>query len=545
MQAKIYKKSDATEARKRIFSKSFLAGLAFVLIILAFLGYGLNFIERSSFEVNGEKSYALIDEAMISMQYAKNLSDGNGLVWNADGERVEGYSNPLWVLVMTLVHLLPIPLTQTSYFVKLISLFFLLLNLYIVWRIAREFTESKVIPLLAVFLTAFYYPLNNWALHGLEIGFLALLLNAAVLISLRSIKNKKFHPLAYVLLAFAILLRWEATVIALILVIGMAWIDKENRKQHLQWGLGAVVFALAALTLFSLIYYGEWLPNSAYLLSGISLPLRMSLGLKYFWDFVWKSDWVLFVIPFSLLFLNRTRGLLLLFSIVLGQMAYSIFVGGDAWEFIGGANRFIAAVMPLFFILFVLALGEIAKLLIAKSKMNGINILSATLLVVFSVISLFSFNKLNVNDDVQVWTLEKKPVFTAEIERQLAMSLTLERVTTEDAVIAVTSSGTLPYFSGRTSIDLLGKNDAFISHGETRINSSLFHPGNFRPGHNKWNYAYSIGELAPDVIAQFLDNTDEELAPYLANYELIKVDGIPLYFRQDSSHVRWDLLQGK
>src|SRR5689334_19781398 len=40
------------------------------------------------------------DDAMTSMQYAKNLALGNGLVFNV-GERVEGYTNFLWVLVMT------------------------------------------------------------------------------------------------------------------------------------------------------------------------------------------------------------------------------------------------------------------------------------------------------------------------------------------------------------------------------------------------------------------------------------------------------------
>src|SRR5262245_45338199 len=40
------------------------------------------------------------DDAMTSMQYAKNLAEGNGLVFNV-GERVEGYTNFLWVIMMT------------------------------------------------------------------------------------------------------------------------------------------------------------------------------------------------------------------------------------------------------------------------------------------------------------------------------------------------------------------------------------------------------------------------------------------------------------
>src|SRR5918993_5205805 len=39
----------------------------------------------------------LSDDALISLRYAKRLVEGHGLTWNA-GERVEGYSNLLWVL---------------------------------------------------------------------------------------------------------------------------------------------------------------------------------------------------------------------------------------------------------------------------------------------------------------------------------------------------------------------------------------------------------------------------------------------------------------
>src|SRR6185295_13134955 len=41
----------------------------------------------------------LSDDAFISFRYADHLARGLGLVWNA-GERVEGYTNFLWVLLM-------------------------------------------------------------------------------------------------------------------------------------------------------------------------------------------------------------------------------------------------------------------------------------------------------------------------------------------------------------------------------------------------------------------------------------------------------------
>ena len=40
-----------------------------------------------------------IDDSFISYRYAANLAAGHGLVFN-HGEWVEGYSNPMWVLIL-------------------------------------------------------------------------------------------------------------------------------------------------------------------------------------------------------------------------------------------------------------------------------------------------------------------------------------------------------------------------------------------------------------------------------------------------------------
>ena len=47
----------------------------------------------------------IVDDVYISFRYAKNLVDGHGLVFNP-GERVEGYTNFLWVILSALSFLL-------------------------------------------------------------------------------------------------------------------------------------------------------------------------------------------------------------------------------------------------------------------------------------------------------------------------------------------------------------------------------------------------------------------------------------------------------
>jgi hypothetical protein len=67
--------------------------------------------------------------------------------------------------------------------------------------------------------------------------------------------------------------------------------------------------------------------------------------------------------------------------------------------------------------------------------------------------------------------------------------------TAPSTAVAVVGAGSTPYFDHRPSVDLLGKMDPVVARGRP-------HPGNFLPGHDKWDYAHSIGALRPGVLAQ-------------------------------------------
>jgi hypothetical protein len=96
---------------------------------------------------------------------------------------------------------------------------------------------------------------------------------------------------------------------------------------------------------------------------------------------------------------------------------------------------------------------------------------------------------------------------------QLAVALRAKGLPT-DALIAVFHAGTLPYFKPDHRFhDMLGKSDRRIAH-------SRAHAG--PPGHNKWDFAYSIGELRPALIVTagpFAGATDAEMARRAATGE--------------------------
>ena len=123
----------------------------------------------------GRRVFCLFDDAMISMTYARNLVEGFGLNWARRGAPVEGFTHPLWTALMVPVNLLPLPLDRRCLVVQVVSAALLLLNVELVRRLVlRHFTRPGARQWLpACALTAFYYPLNFWALEGMETGSVA------------------------------------------------------------------------------------------------------------------------------------------------------------------------------------------------------------------------------------------------------------------------------------------------------------------------------------------------------------------------------------
>jgi hypothetical protein len=76
--------------------------------------------------------------------------------------------------------------------------------------------------------------------------------------------------------------------------------------------------------------------------------------------------------------------------------------------------------------------------------------------------------------------------------------------TPPNATVAVVGAGNIVFFDHRKSVDLLGYNDHYIA---TRAPHLLIST----PGHEKWDYAYSIGKLRPDVVVGLFEATPNDL----------------------------------
>ena len=209
----------------------------FAALLIGFLYYAWRYIQATSFDIGGTRYYILFDDAMISMRYAYNLAHGNGLVWNV-GERVQGFTNPLWVLYMAGLHLLPLEagsdqpggadhgrrscwrrpctLCAASWSTSLTTC-------RRCWRPWRSQHSTR--------------PLNSYVFLGMEVSALALVLTAAVWIVLRN-GTERFTPWLYVLLAVGTLLRSDAAVPYVIILAAQLILQKQFRGRNLAWGLG-------------------------------------------------------------------------------------------------------------------------------------------------------------------------------------------------------------------------------------------------------------------------------------------------------------------
>ena len=334
--------------------------MALVLIFSAI------FVVRQAVPILGESYYVLFDDAMISMTYARNLAEGYGLTWFPGAAPVEGFTNPLWTVLMAVVHMLPIHESKTSLVVMSASIPLLLAIMVLVAKICDELTPGDAaVRSISAVLAGTYYGMAYWSLRGMEVGLMSVLVLWGYLLVLRLARETTPVRGAslFGVLVLLVLLRMDGLVPGLVLAGGVFWILKGRVCTCLPIAMVCAMGAtLGVMTIWRHEYYGEWLPNTYYLkLTGAPLLERWGRGLRVLVELLWVHLW--WPIALAGFELYRTRrdwiankGSLLALALIATQCAYSAHVGGDAWEGLQIANRYICITIPLLTMLAVRAL---------------------------------------------------------------------------------------------------------------------------------------------------------------------------------------------
>ena len=503
--------------------------MAFAALLAGYLAYAWRFILLTTVVVDGVTYFTLFDDAMVSMRYARNLASGRGLVWNPGGERLEGFTNPLWTLFMAAVHFVGAPPHRICLYVQVAAMLALVATLVQVRRLARRLApDAPAVSLAAALITAFYLPLNNWTLQGMEVGLLALLATTACVQALRWAKGQTRGIALALTLALAVWVRMDALGVA-VAILGFVAIAEPTRRPAAARGLAVVVASLVLQTALRAAYYGDLLPNTyALKMTGVPVAERFAHGVAVAARFLAQA-WPLALAGVAAVpALRRNRLALLPPCVFVIQLLYSIWVGGDAWEWWGGANRYVCVAMPAVFVTCVQGLHLVLSRLVGVARPR----LAAGLVTVSAAVLLVPFNAVNRNAR-PIWMLRDRPLHVFENGKNIRRARLLADITLPTASAAVTSAGTVPYYADRQMIDLLGKNDRHVSRLPGRAIP-------FYPGHMKWDYGYSIGRLRPDVVIE-LWLSPEEAEPFLrADYRRVRMGEFLWWLRKDSPHVLWD-----
>jgi hypothetical protein len=442
-----------------------LTGSAFVLLAVEVVSLTRAAI-RDAVMMGGGRYYVLGDDAMISMRYAYNLAHGLGLVWNP-GEYVQGITNLGWTLVMAGVHALGVPLEVAPLVVKLISVAIL--------GVTAATLLLRLQP-LAGFVAAALAATDGasllWGLNGFETTLEAFLILLACLPFLDG-RPATFSPiwaaLAFVVRPDAIVVVAWASVLALM----------RRRSREMATALAGLLI-VAGVFLFQKLYYGDWLPNTFHL-KATHGAARIEQGLAYLAGSALGEFALLPLLLVPLVLVLFRRDLAMVCVLPTAWATYVVWVGGDAFC----CARFFAPMVPTMAALAGLLTWELVKL--RRWVVLAVVVAGLAWPVGLGVSLLRRGATQPVAQSIHGVCLAE--IGKARVPR--------------DSVIGVYFAGTVPYFMPEHRFhDFLGKSDRVIAR-------SAAHRGPV--GHNKWNYEYSLGQVAPSVIvtAAPFDSDDE------------------------------------
>jgi arabinofuranosyltransferase len=449
----------------------------------------------------------LCDDAFISFRYARNLAQHGELVYNFDPlERVEGYTNFLWVLLLALgdvvglapERLAPI-LTATA------ALGSLGLVALISAALRRRFGPGEAEPhafalvdLLAPALLVLTPEFVVWASSGLETSVALALVLAAIYAWLRG-----RIEVAAVFAGLAGLTRLDA--LFGIAAFGIAWLALVGRQQPssaIPWrrvALASLTFAslLAAQLLFRKLYYGEWLPNTwAVKHHGALLRPTYGVGYLQFW-----ADRLALVWLAPLLVLVRPRHVLLVLPIAV-QLGWAWSIGGDFMAY----GRFLLPATTLLALWIGLALAEAREQLrdrVAARWIDATWLALALLLVIAAAARVparlhedreHAHLHIDASDPHSGPGFESVTAMRRFAAIRLAAGAALAEQLPPDTTLTVGAAGAMPYAAGLTAYDAYGLVDPSVVASTTpRVDGA-------RPGHQLHASIATMLTHEPDLL---------------------------------------------
>lgn len=319
----------------------------------------------------------LIDDAGISFAYARNLIHGHGLVSQAGVAPVEGFSNPLWTLL--LAPLFVSDPVDPTWAVKCVSLSLVLVTFVLVSGVNRRlFADpwwSRMTTAAALTSLSINTSFVAWTTSGLENPLYAFLSALYCFLTIRYVTSgspggRRGVACTGLCVSGLALTRPDGVLFfaAFPVVLFILALREPSlwKKQVEAFGLFTAfsVLPTAAYLAFRLAYFGDILPNTYYAKGGPSLEdffRLLLLGRDYvvktydlfFGMFSWAAGILMLAVPVvgAYLLLGRKRAsvLVCLFPVLFCSWSVYCLLPGD-WmgEFRFGTPFFLAFYLVLF-----------------------------------------------------------------------------------------------------------------------------------------------------------------------------------------------------
>ena len=417
---------------------------------------------------------APIDDAFITFRYAANLVTGHGLVFNP-GERVEGYSNFLWTILIAAGLRLGVDPVAAA---KALGAGFALLAVAVTARaLRRDETTPSTMGILAALLLGSSPVFALWAVHGLETALFTLLVTAGLCEDAAALEARRVPRWSSLWYALAALTRPEGPLFFVLSAgLGLVSAPRAWRSRAAAYWLAIFVVIVGGHLAWRYAYYGELLPNTYYAKVGLSVA-TVSRGLAYLGRFFLAPGAAgIAALAAVGVLLARRRAVAFLAVVLVAYLTTVCAEGGDAF----GGHRFIVPMLPALYLM--AGAGAQALLVRAGTGKRRIGI-AAAIAVVIVLHGAEAFDP--ARDE------------SAHGDRFSTSMRTvgegLARHFPAGTLVALNPAGAIPYYSGFPAIDMLGLTDHHIA----RVHIGDIGAG--KAGHEKGDGAYVL-RRRPDII---------------------------------------------
>ncbi|MCK4403832.1 MAG: tetratricopeptide repeat protein [candidate division Zixibacteria bacterium] len=380
------------------------------------------------------------DDAFISYRYVKNFIQGNGLVFNS-GERVEGYTNFFWIILLSIFAKLGLDMITVS---KILGIASGCVTLFLLHQISQLFFPKRdwLFSLFPSFLLTSSSAFAYWSISGLETTFFVMMVLVSVYLYLT------YPRLWVVSCVLSTLIRPEGGLIFGVLILHKLLFRKDPLRESLSC-LGGFVLLLLPFLIFKVFYYGDILPNPFYAKTGFSLEYVKS-GLEYFWLFLRHYGlWGLFYLVPIFFYKSLDSRVRLLILLVYLYTLYVILIGGDVLK----VHRFFLPILPLLYLLFVIFVQKLYTRFKSDLKTR-----MALIIFLLSIPAVFFILP-------HKWIRDVRSSERQLVNRMLSVVEYLKANYGAGFSMALTIIGSASYYLGTEVkvIDMLGLTDKYIS----------------------------------------------------------------------------------